>query len=226
MKWKGEAAAKLREYKTFYENQWGERIKYLRSDNRTEFVNQVMTKINTLNGIVHLRTVPYSPQQNRVAERMNHTIMEKSRSGLHYKGVPTDWWDEAVSTAIYLINRYTITQNATVTLFELDFKLDPQIDHRRVIDFRGYAQIYKSKKKKTEHKRFRCLLLGYPENVKRHRVYNLDASKVKVSCFVKSYEHGLDGIYDTKWLRTERSCTLPWTPMQQTRSLQWNANTS
>jgi hypothetical protein len=40
-----------------------------------------------LNGIVHQKTVPYSPQQNGVAERMNRTIMEKARSMLYYKGI-------------------------------------------------------------------------------------------------------------------------------------------
>uniref|UniRef100_A0AAV1TLZ0 Polyprotein n=1 Tax=Peronospora matthiolae TaxID=2874970 RepID=A0AAV1TLZ0_9STRA len=197
LKKKSEVAIKLREFMTFYENQWGERMKCLRSDNGTEFVNQEMTKICMLNGIVHQRTVPYSPQQNGVAERMNRTIMERSRSMLYYKGVPMEWWAEAVSTAVYLINRSTNTHNATVTPFELGFKVKPTLDHLRVFGSRGYAHIDEAKRTKLEPKSFRCLLLGYPENVKGYRVYDLDASKVKVSRSVKLDEREVDGIYDT-----------------------------
>uniref|UniRef100_A0AAV1VDZ4 Polyprotein n=1 Tax=Peronospora matthiolae TaxID=2874970 RepID=A0AAV1VDZ4_9STRA len=197
LKKKSEVAIKLREFMTFYENQWGERMKCLRSDNGTEFVNQEMTKICMLNGIVHQRTVPYSPQQNGVAERMNRTIMERSRSMLYYKGVPMEWWAQAVSTAVYLINRSTNTHNATVTPFELGFKVKPTLDHLRVFGSRGYVHIDEAKRTKLEPKSFRCLLLGYPENVKGYRVYDLDASKVKVSRSVKLDEREVDGIYDT-----------------------------
>uniref|UniRef100_A0AAV1TS81 Polyprotein n=1 Tax=Peronospora matthiolae TaxID=2874970 RepID=A0AAV1TS81_9STRA len=178
LKKKSEVAIKLREFMTFYENQRGERMKCLRSDNGTEFVNQEMTKICMLNGIVHQRTVPYSPQQNGVAERMNRTIMERSRSMLYYKGVPMEWWAEAVSTA-------------------LGFKVKPTLDHLRVFGSRGYAHIDEAKRTKLEPKSFRCLLLGYPENVNGYRVYDLDASKVKVSRSVKLDEREVDGIYDT-----------------------------
>uniref|UniRef100_A0AAV1UZQ8 Integrase catalytic domain-containing protein n=1 Tax=Peronospora matthiolae TaxID=2874970 RepID=A0AAV1UZQ8_9STRA len=40
LKKKSEVAIKLSEFMNFYENQWGERMKCLRPDNRTEFVNQ------------------------------------------------------------------------------------------------------------------------------------------------------------------------------------------
>lgn len=100
-----EVVAKLSEFKAFYENQWGKRMKCIRSNNGTEFVNKKIADICARNGSMHQRTVPYSPQQNGVAERMNRTIMEKARSMLYYKGVGMQWWAEAVSTAVYLINR-------------------------------------------------------------------------------------------------------------------------
>ncbi|KAG3120253.1 hypothetical protein PI125_g1338 [Phytophthora idaei] len=99
MKNKSEVASKLKEFKAFYENQWGERMKCLRSDNGTEFLKKKVADIWQRNGIVHQRTVPYSPQQNGEAERMNRTIMEKARSMLHYKAMPMYWWAEVVNTA-------------------------------------------------------------------------------------------------------------------------------
>ncbi|KAE9332807.1 hypothetical protein PR003_g14330, partial [Phytophthora rubi] len=197
LKKKSEVASKLKEFMRFYEKQWGERLMCLRSDNGTEFVNKDVTRICTLNGIMHQRTVPYSPQQNGVAERMNRTIMEKARSMLHYKSVPTEWWAEAVSTAVYLINRSTNTQHTSVTPYELGFKVKPTLEHLRVFGSHGYAHVDKAKRTKPEPKSFRCMFLGYAENVKGYRVFDLDASKVKVTRSVKLDEREVDGIYET-----------------------------
>ncbi|OWZ20060.1 polyprotein [Phytophthora megakarya] len=148
------------------------------------------------NGIMHQCTVPYSPQPNGVAERMNRTIMEKARSMLYYKGVSTLWWAEAVGTAVYLINRSTNAAHSDVTPYELGFKVKPRLEHLRVFGSQGYAHIDDAKRTKLEAKRFRCLLLGYAENAKGYRVYDLDASKVKVSRSVKLDEGEVGGIYD------------------------------
>ncbi|KAE8906867.1 hypothetical protein PF007_g22869 [Phytophthora fragariae] len=197
LKKKSEVASKLKEFMRFYEKQWEERLMCLRSDNGTEFVNKDVTRICTLNGIMHQRTVPYSPQQNGVAERMNRTIMENARSMLYYKSVPTEWWAEAVSTAVYLINRSTNTQHTSVTPYELGFKVKPTLEHLRMFGSHGYVHIDKAKRTKLEPKSFRCMFLGYAENVKGYRVFDLDASKVKVTRSVKLDEQKVDGIYET-----------------------------
>ncbi|ETN02730.1 hypothetical protein PPTG_15485 [Phytophthora nicotianae INRA-310] len=41
--------------------------------------------------------------------------MEKARTVLYYKSVPTKWWAEAVSTAVYLINRSTNASHTDIT---------------------------------------------------------------------------------------------------------------
>ena len=56
-------------------------------------------------GIRHERTIPKTPQQNGVAERLNHTLIELSRSMLLNAALPKKFWAEAVSTAAYLKNR-------------------------------------------------------------------------------------------------------------------------
>lgn len=71
------------------------------------------------------RTVPYSPQQNCVSERVHRTIMENARSMLHEKDVSflsIEWSAEAVSTLVYLINRSTNSANSVVKQFESDLK--------------------------------------------------------------------------------------------------------
>nr|GEW24455.1 copia protein [Tanacetum cinerariifolium] len=50
-------------------------IKYIRTDNGTKFVNQVMTEFYESVGITHQKSVPRTPQQNGVVERQNRTLM-------------------------------------------------------------------------------------------------------------------------------------------------------
>uniref|UniRef100_H3H572 Polyprotein n=2 Tax=Phytophthora ramorum TaxID=164328 RepID=H3H572_PHYRM len=194
---KSEVPVKFKTFMNLYENQWGERIKCLRSDNGTEFVNKEMDRLCALNGIVHQKTVPYSPQQNGVAERMNRTIMEKARSMLYYKGITTMWWAEAVSTSVYLINRSTTSTHSSMTPHELAFRDKPRLDHLRVFGSVGYAHVDKAKRTKLEPKSFKCMFLGYAENSKGYRVYDLESNKVKVTRSLKLDEREVDGIYES-----------------------------
>ena len=49
--------------------------------------------------------VPGTPQHNGVAERMNHTIVEKVWCMLKLAKLPKSFWGKAVNTVVYLINK-------------------------------------------------------------------------------------------------------------------------
>ncbi|OWZ02293.1 polyprotein [Phytophthora megakarya] len=128
---------------------------------------------------------------------MNRTIMEKARSMLHYKGGSAMWWAEAVNMAVYLINRSTNSMPSATTPHELSFKDKPRLNHLHVFGSVGYAHVDKSKRTKLEAKSFKCMFLGYAEDSKGYRVYDLESNKVKVSRSVKLDEREVNGIYDT-----------------------------
>ena len=50
------------------------------------------------------KTIPRTPQQNGVAERMNRTLNERARSMRLHAGLPKTFWADAISSATYLIN--------------------------------------------------------------------------------------------------------------------------
>ncbi|GJU43806.1 retrovirus-related pol polyprotein from transposon TNT 1-94 [Tanacetum coccineum] len=55
-------------------------IQIHRTDNGTEFVNQVMSEYYEGVGIFHQKSVPRTPQQNGVVERRNRTLVEAART--------------------------------------------------------------------------------------------------------------------------------------------------
>lgn len=88
---------KLKEFIGFYERQTGEKVKTLRTDNGTEYVNTELEEYLTEAGIQHQTTIAYTPQQNGVAERYNRTVVEKARSMMADAKFPKEYWAEACS---------------------------------------------------------------------------------------------------------------------------------
>ncbi|GKC73020.1 retrotransposon protein, putative, ty1-copia subclass, partial [Tanacetum coccineum] len=104
-RFKHKVFGKFKEWKQLVENQTGRTVKKLRTDNGLEFCNREFEQLCIESGIARHLTVAGTPQQNRVAERMNRTIMDKVRCLLIQSGLPKTFWAEATCTAAYLINR-------------------------------------------------------------------------------------------------------------------------
>ena len=68
-----------------------EDVKVLRSDNGGEYTSNSFAKFCTEKGVSHQFTVPYCPQQNGVAERINRAIMEGARSMLYHAKLPLEF---------------------------------------------------------------------------------------------------------------------------------------
>ncbi|WVZ50367.1 hypothetical protein U9M48_001625 [Paspalum notatum var. saurae] len=94
LKYKSETFSAFKEWKVTIENQTEKKVKILRTDNGMEFCSSVK----------HY-TIAYTPQQNGVAERMNRTIISRTRCMLSNAGLNKRFWAEAASTACYVINR-------------------------------------------------------------------------------------------------------------------------
>ncbi|GKD36399.1 integrase, catalytic region, zinc finger, CCHC-type containing protein [Tanacetum coccineum] len=63
-------------------------VRRIRTDNRTEFVNQTLREYYEKVGISHETSVSCSPQQNGVVERRNRMLIEAARTMLIYAKVP------------------------------------------------------------------------------------------------------------------------------------------
>ncbi|GJW20901.1 putative ribonuclease H-like domain-containing protein [Tanacetum coccineum] len=75
---KSETSRILKKFITEVENQLNHKVKVIRSDNGTEFKNREMDEFCGQKGIKREYSVARTPQQNRVAERKNRTLIEGS----------------------------------------------------------------------------------------------------------------------------------------------------
>lgn len=125
---KSDVLACWRKFKALVENQCGTSIKVLRSDNGREYINREFEEELSSCGIMHETTVPESPAQNGVAERMNRSLTEMVRCMLLDGGMPQAAWAEAIQTAAYIRNRSQSSVTA-VTPFELMYGRKPTMGH-------------------------------------------------------------------------------------------------
>jgi hypothetical protein len=102
---KDEADAAIRRIKAAAEVQSGCVLCTLRTDRGGEFTSRSFDEFCADNGVQRHLTAPYTPQHNGVVERRNQTVVATARSMLKGRGVPSMFWGEAVTTAVYLLNR-------------------------------------------------------------------------------------------------------------------------
>jgi transposase InsO family protein len=81
----------LKTYKTEVENQLEKKIKYFRSDHGGEYFFNEFDLFCAEHGVIHKRTLPYSPQSNGIAEGKNHTLTDLVNFMLDTAGLSKAW---------------------------------------------------------------------------------------------------------------------------------------
>nr|GEX04812.1 retrovirus-related Pol polyprotein from transposon TNT 1-94 [Tanacetum cinerariifolium] len=84
-----------------------------------------------MKGIKREFSVARTPQQNRVAERKNRTLIKDARTMLADSLLPIPFWAEAVNTACYVQNRVLVTKPHNKTPYELLLGRSPSIGFMR-----------------------------------------------------------------------------------------------
>ncbi|GJT52258.1 retrovirus-related pol polyprotein from transposon TNT 1-94 [Tanacetum coccineum] len=74
-------------------------VRYLRTDNGTEFINQTLRNYTEEVGITHHTSTGRIPQQNGVVERRNRTLVEATRTMHIFSKYLLFLWAEAIATA-------------------------------------------------------------------------------------------------------------------------------
>ncbi|GJT35624.1 putative ribonuclease H-like domain-containing protein [Tanacetum coccineum] len=169
----------LKDFITFIENQLNKKVKAIRCDNGTEFKNSKLIELCGSKGIKRDYSNARTPQQNRVAERKNRTLIEAARTMLADSKLPTMFWTEAVSTACYVLNRVLVTRPHNKTPYELLSGKVPNISHLK--PFGCHVTILNTSDHlgKFEGKADEGFIVGYAAHSKAYRVYNLSSKKIE-----------------------------------------------
>jgi hypothetical protein len=163
------------------QNEFGLRIKKIRSDNETEFKNSKIEGFLDEDGIKHEFSSPYTPQQNGVVERKNRTLLDMARTMLNEYKTPYWFWAEAINTACYSINRLYLHRVLKKTSYELLTGKKPNVSYFRVFGSKCFILIKRGRKSKFSPKAVEDFLLGYDSNTRAYRVFNKSTRLVEVS---------------------------------------------
>jgi hypothetical protein len=146
------------------QNEFGLRIKKIRSDNGTEFKNSQIEGFLEEEGIKHEFSSPYTPQQNGVVERKNRTLLDMTRTMLDVYKTSDQFWAEAVNTACYAINRLYLHRILKKTSYELLTGKRPNVSYFRVFGSKCFILVKRGRKSKFAPKAVEGFLLGYDSN--------------------------------------------------------------
>ena len=139
-------------------------ISTLRSDGGGEFFSAQMTAYMQLYGIFQQRSTKYTPQQNGRAERPNRTIVEGASAMLLHANLPKSWWNYAVQTKVWLLNRSPHSKLFKETPYQRWFKKIPDLSTLRVFGTPGFCHIPKQiRAGKLDDKAKHMIFVGYSD---------------------------------------------------------------
>ena len=193
LKNKSDAPDKFIEWVKITENHFASRGGYkvgaVRTDNGGEFVNDTLHEFFKERGIEHQLTVPYTSFQNGAVERAHRSIENKTRCLLIGGRVPPSLWTEAVTCAVYLINRLPVPSRKGSIPYCLWNNVSPTditLKHLRIFGCAAYTTIpMPLRDGKFAPTAIAGVMVGYDSEHKGYRIYHPPSRKVFVSTQVK-----------------------------------------
>jgi hypothetical protein len=143
-------------------------------------------------GIVHQTTCPYTSQQNGVAERKNHHILEVVCASLFEAHMPTSYWGEAVTARAYIINHVPSSSLQFQTPFEVLHRIVSVLTmpnlSPKVFGCVAFVHLHKGLRTKLEPRALRCVFVSYALHQKGYRCYHPPSRKIYVTLDVVFHE--------------------------------------
>ena len=164
-------------WKALVEKATKRKVRTFRTDNGGEYTSTQFKNYLKGEGIRHELTIPKTPEQNGVSERLNRTLVEMARSMLLDSKLPKKFWAEAVSTADYLKNR-SPSKALNMTPYEAWYGSKPRVNRLRVFGCDAYTHIPKDERTKFDSKTRKCIMVGYGTVTKGYRLYDMKEKKI------------------------------------------------
>ncbi len=165
---KSKALDCFRRYVSLVENQLDKSIKALRTDRGHEYLSKQFKELCDEKGIMRQLMIPRTPQQNGVAERRNRTLLEMVRSIMAQANLPISYWDDAILTAVYILNRVP-SKSVPSTPYELWTGKKPNLSNLRPRGSAGFVHDTSYKYGKLGPRGKKCIFIRYSEHSKGYR---------------------------------------------------------
>lgn len=183
LKHKNEAFEAFCEYVKMTQAMFNCNISKLRCDNGGEYTSKQFIDYCKSNGIILDYTVPYTPQQNGKAERMNRSLVERSRAMISESNVPKEFWGEAIRTVAYIMNRAITADVSDTTPAEIWYQKKPDVSNLRIFGTVVYSHVEKQFRDKFDCKTEKCVMVGYAPT--GYRLWSTERNKIIISRDVK-----------------------------------------
>lgn len=154
----------------YWQTDRGTTVKCVRSDRGSEFMNQQFKEFCVQQGTKMETSAPYTPQQNGLAERMNRTLKERTRTLLVHAAADPSLWKEALDTATLLYN-VGPTTGRPLTPTELFHGVKPDVSVLRTFGCVAHVHIPSGQRSVFGPKTIPGMFTGYSPQSKAYRVY-------------------------------------------------------
>jgi hypothetical protein len=181
LKNKLEVFDRFKEFNDLVENQREKIIKVLRMDNGGEFCENEFKEFCKKCSVESHNTIPYTPQENGFAERMNTTLMKNERCMLSVSKLGHEFDAEAMGTTCYLVNRSPSSALDDKNRREVQNSKKPSLTHIEVFGCDGYVQVPKENKSKLDKNDEISVFIGYKYGLKGYKIWYPETNKVVYS---------------------------------------------
>jgi hypothetical protein len=108
-------------------------------------------------------------------------VVAMARSMMKSKGMPGRFWGEAVSTAVYLLNRAPTKSVVGMTPYEAWYRRKPSVDHLRTFGCVAHVKTVVGHLNKLADRSTPMVMIGYEAGTKAYRAYNPVNKKLVVT---------------------------------------------
>ena len=161
LKDKSQVFETFKNFHVWIQNEAQSHIGSLCIDNGREYTSNEFESYLFQHGIKHQTTVPYNPQHNGVAERMNMTLLNMVCSMMFFKNVKLMFWADVVLCVVYVKNRCPYHAIKNKTPYEMWYDHIPSVKNLKVFGSTCYDLIPKVQRIKLDVRSRKCIFLGY-----------------------------------------------------------------
>jgi hypothetical protein len=178
LKKKSEAAEQMQILILEWQRQSGHLVKEVHSDRGTEF-RAALKIFMQQEGIKHVTSPAYTPQQNGRVERYNKTLLGVVRCTLRQFQLPPKLWSEAIIHAAHVRNMIP-RQGEKSTPYESFLGVKPDISMLRVFGCKAIVARPTKQRKKLQIQGDICIFVGMAHGGKGWRMLTWETGKLSI----------------------------------------------